>query len=217
MNPTRDIRFGVTKARSPEWCFCVARSDGCGGYWQRGWSHRPGNAEEVDEDGDRILTLLAAGTQEAHQPLLMTGSRPGRVAAPDLPVDHRWSERLFRHPVGRWQSRLAQAGEEGVELAMEVAEQPALPGVGAAGRLCQLRQKPFLQLDQLGLEVLLADLIRVSPIPSSSCGPTPPAPGSWARSDRPGGPVPGPPRLTVMLVPWTSWSTAAVLPIDGPN
>ncbi len=47
---------------------------------------------------------------------------------------------------------------------MQMAEQPALWSVAAADRTCQLRQKPFLQAGQLGLEVLLADLVTITQI-----------------------------------------------------
>ncbi len=60
--------------------------------------------------------LLAGRAEDGHQALLMAGTIPGSVAAPDLAVDDRRAERLVGHPVGGrhlWQS---QEGEEGIEL-----------------------------------------------------------------------------------------------------
>jgi hypothetical protein len=89
----------------------------------------------------------------------MAGAVPGPIAAPNLAIDDRRPERLLGHPVGGRHPWQTQEAEEGVELAVEMAEEATLGTIGAADRTRQLGSKLALQLVQLGLEVMLGDLV----------------------------------------------------------
>jgi hypothetical protein len=65
---------------------------------------------------------------------LRSGRRP--IAAPDLAINHRRAHRLFAHPVGRFNPRLAQESEDPVLVP------PEMSGKARVVRVALVRSMP---------------------------------------------------------------------------
>ena len=96
-----------------------------------GDGERPGHARralarELDEEADRLDTLLAAAAKDAHQHLLRLRTGPAAVAAPVLAVTDGGAQRLLGPPARRLDPGDGEEGQEVRALGAQVRQQPAV-------------------------------------------------------------------------------------------
>lgn len=80
-------------------------------------------AEQMGEERQGRPVLLAAGFEKAEQDALGVGPSRGAVAAPHLACDHHGVNRLFAAPVGGFQARAVQEGEQRIALPPKMVRQ----------------------------------------------------------------------------------------------